>query len=135
MYTKSKRVKSAGKMELTADVILNTPSGVTILDVKGSVTSENVKEYQPSKTTILAASNLLESYGFTVVSITKTGLIIKGEKNLFEKKFSMVLTRTGERVMGQSGEYFRSDRAPKIPADLAQHVKAIILPEPPTFFP
>ena len=62
--------KSDKEMGITADVVLDTPSGVTILDVKGTITAANVKQYQPSNSTIKNASEILEDQGFRILSVT-----------------------------------------------------------------
>jgi hypothetical protein len=126
--------KRAKKVELTADVILNTPSGVTVLDVKGKITSENVMDYRPSKSTIDAASEILEQFGFRIMTVTNTGLVISGKKTLFEDVFSIILKRVDEDIKSAKGEFFQSDSAPVIPSNLASYVKTIVFPEPPTFF-
>jgi hypothetical protein len=123
--------KSDKEMGITADVVLDTPSGVTILDVKGTITAANVKQYQPSNSTIKNASEILEDQGFRILSVTKTGLIISGTKELFESVFSITLQMTNKSFQG---EFYKTDSAPEIPEILSPYVKAIIFPEPPTFF-
>jgi len=121
---------------LTAEVILKGRSHKkSILEAKGSITSENVSECLPSEFTIEKAVEILEKYGFKILSRRRTGVTISGEMKLFEQKFNTIIQKRSKEMMeGGSVEYFVSKQPLNIPEDLSPYVDAVVLPVPPTFF-
>lgn len=122
-----------GKVEVTAQLVLK--GGKSLVEARGHVTAETVEVYLPSAGTVEKACQILERYGFRILSRARTGITIGGDQQLFENTFSTRLSRKSKEVAsGQQAQYWINELPVRIPSDLAPHVEAVFLPEPPTLF-
>lgn len=72
-------------MPISAEVILKSVSGKSLTNSNVSITSENIKEFEPSEENMKIAIRVLEKLGFEVFHDGLT-ITIVGDKSLYEKK-------------------------------------------------
>lgn len=126
--------------QVTAQVILRSADGSSILDAKEAITAENIAKYQVGKEVIDEASKKLEGLGFEVVQAGPVGLTISGDKVLFESVFQTTLEARGTEIMGTKvsgveASYYKATEPIKVPEDLASLIADVALPTPPELFP
>jgi hypothetical protein len=125
---------------VTAQVILRSPAGTSVLDTQEAITAENVAKYRVGKEVIAEATKKLEGLGFQVLQAGPTNLTISGNKALFERIFQTSLEAQSTEVMGTKtsgaeAAYYRATEPIKVPDELSSQVAAVALPTPPKFFP
>lgn len=132
----SSSVKQVMAQQVTAQVILRTRDGVSILDTNESITSENAEVYRVDDATKEQASKQLTRYGFQVDQAGPYSLSITGDKSLFEQVFQTQL----ERRSGSTSElgvnaYYEALSPLELPPDLSSQIAGVILTRPPELFP
>jgi len=116
---------------ISAEVILKSESGRSMVSSNVPITSENIEEFQPSEQVIKDATNRFKQLGFAVFSNGLT-LTIEGEKSLFEKVFKVKLTLEKD---GRAGRIVvHSDKQLSIPASLSDIAEKVVFTPPPEFF-
>jgi len=126
--------------KVTAEVILRSADGSSILDVKEAITAENIAKYQVGKEVIEEASKKLEELGFEVQQAGPVSLTISGDKAQFESRFQTTLEARSREIMptkisGAEASYYEATEPIKIPEDLSSLIADVVLPTPPQFFP
>ncbi len=126
--------------KVTAEVILRSTDGSSILDAKESITAENIEKYRIGKEVMEEATKKLEGLGFEVVQAGPVGVTISGDKALFESVFQTTLEARGAEIMGTKvsgvkASYYEATEPIKIPDELSSLVADVALPTPPEFFP
>jgi subtilase family serine protease len=113
---------------VSAEVILRSKSGHSLVSEDAIVTSANVEDFYPSQETINDAASKLADLGFGV-SQNALSLTITGRPDLFEKVFNTKLTTT--KTNGSTIINF--DKEPRIPSSLENMVERVILSPPVTY--
>jgi subtilase family serine protease len=116
---------------ISAEVVLQSRSGQSLLTTTEPVTSANVEVFSPTPEIVAKATQQLRSLGFAVLS-TGITLTVQAEASLFESVFHVPIVLHRDAVTGTmqaepSGEAI-------IPDDLSSVVEAIVFPQPPDFF-
>jgi subtilase family serine protease len=116
---------------ISAEVILKSKSGQSMVRTEASITSENIEEFRPSDLVINDATEHLKQLGFAVSSNGLT-LTIEGEKSLFEKVFKVKLTVEKDEETGRIKVH--SNKEPSVPGRLSDTIEKIVFVPPPTLF-
>lgn len=129
-------VKKVMAQQVTAQVILRTRDGVSILDTNESITSENAEVYRVDDTTKEQVSKQLTSYGFQVGQAGPYSLSITGDKSLFEQVFQTQLERRSASTseLGVNA-YYEALSPLQFPSELSSQIAGVILSRPPELFP
>ncbi len=122
------------KEMVTAEVILRTRSGSSILDAAGGPTSENIDLYRVEEEVIDEARTKLTGQGIEVVQAGPVSLSIRTSKALFERIFQTNLSPTASIAPG-GGIIYAAAAPIKIPEDWTNVVAMVVLPIPPVFHP
>lgn len=126
--------------QVTAEVILRSADGSSILDAKEGITAGTIEKYRVGEEVIEEASERLEALGFKVLQRGPVGLTISGNSARFEAVFQSTLEARSTEVMetkaeGGVAEYYEFTQPISIPEDLSSLVADVTLPSPPQFFP
>ena len=126
--------------EVTAQAVLRSATGSSVLTSKEPITAENIATYQVGKEVIEDVSRKLEKLGFKVSQAGPVSLTISADKALFERVFQTTLESRsaemmGTKASGAEASYYAAAAPIKVPAELASQVADIALPTPPQFFP
>lgn len=126
--------------KVTAQIILRSADGSSILESKEAITAENIAKYRAGKEAIEEVSQKLDRLGFKVVQVGPTGLTISGDKSRFEEVFQTTLQARkrevlGSKIRGAEASYYEATVPVKVPPDLSSLVVDVVLPTPPEFFP
>ena len=126
--------------KVTAQVILRSASGLSILESQEAITAENVAKYRVGKETIEEVVQKLHKLGFQVVQVGSTSLTISSDKPRFEEVFQTTLASSkreglGSKTRDTGAAYYEATMPIKIPPDLSSLVAAVVMPSPPEFFP
>ena len=117
-------------LSISAEVILKSMSGKSLTNSNTSITSENIKEFEPSKENIKIAIKALEKLGFEVFHNGLT-ITIVGDKSLYEQIFKSKLCID---VYKQNGMAVYTLKQLSIPNLLLNIVEDIIFIPPPIYF-
>ena len=117
---------------VSAEVILKSKSGKSMIKNDIPITSKNIEEFRPSQHIIESATKYLERSGFTVTSNGIT-ITIEGKRSLFERIFKVRLTVDKSGAAG--GTNVRSDKELSIPPELSDIAERVIFVPQPEFFP
>ena len=124
--------------QLSAQVMLHSAGGKAPGPTT-QVTSENVREFLPSSSSVTEARRALEAAGFEVGNVVGNSFSITASAKTFEKVFKVKLQRDKEK-----GVTARAARATeesyelpvdKLPEDVRRHVAAVTFTPPPDFGP
>ena len=124
--------------ELSAQVVLRSASGKAP-DSSTAVTSENVREYLPSSSSITEARSAFEAAGFEVGQVVGNSFSITAPKSTFEKVFKVKLKE--EKEKGVTAHLEKSDEGSyelptsKLSEALRGQVAAVTFTPPPDFGP
>jgi subtilase family serine protease len=110
---------------VSAEVILKSQTGRSLVNENLEITSENVEEFYPSKKNIDNAIDILQQMGFQVSS-SDLSLTIVGKAEQFEKVFNTKL-RFIENKEGMSISF---DKDPEIPSSLQDMVETLVFSPP-----
>jgi hypothetical protein len=126
--------------QVTAEVILRSADGSSILEAKEPITAENIARYRIGKEVIEEASQKLEELGFEALQGGPTGLTISGDKARFEDVFQTTLTAQSTGIMetkvsGAGAAYYETTEPIKVPEDLSYLIADVVFATPPQFFP
>ena len=126
--------------KVTAQVILRSASGSSILESKEAITAENIAKYRAGNEAIEEVSQKLNRLGFQVVQVGPTSLTISGDKSRFEEVFQTTLQARkrevlGSKIPGAEASYYEATAPVKVPPELSSLVADVVLPTPPEFFP
>lgn len=118
--------------EISAEVILKSKSGRSLVGKDVAITAENIEDFAPAPETVARATRGLQRLDFTVVQSGIT-LTIMGSPQQFETVFKVEITvekdeETGNIIVHPEGEA-------AIPESLKDVVEGVVFPEPPEFFP
>ena len=116
---------------ISAEVILKSNSGRSMVSSEVPITSENIEEFRLSVQVINYVTRYLKQLGFAVSSNGLT-LTIEGEKSLFEKVFKIKLTM--EKKGGTARIRVSLNKEPSIPDNLTEVVEKIVFTPPPEYF-
>jgi subtilase family serine protease len=119
---------SSTPSSVSAEVILRSKSGHSLVSEDAIVTSANVEDFYPSQETINDAASKLKSLGFDVSSSAHS-ISIVGKPELFEKVFNTKLTTT--KTNGSTIINF--DKEPRIPSSLENTVERVVFSPPVTY--
>jgi subtilase family serine protease len=122
---------------VSAQVILRPASGKSVTGQE-AITSENIRDYMPSKEAFDAAVQAFTEAGFEVSAAGPTGFSISAPAKTFEKVF-------GTRLRSDEGGSFESvgkdeSASYELPLrglseDVSQYVEAVTFTPPPDFGP
>jgi hypothetical protein len=117
---------------ISAEVVLKSKSGRSLVNEDFAVTSENIEEFSPTQETINKAIHGLKELGF---SVPQTGitLTIVGNKTQFEEVFNIKLTLSRDKQ--KYGITVKSDREPAVPHVLKDVVEKVVFISPPELLP
>lgn len=126
--------------KVTAEVILLSADGSSILGAEEGITAESIEKYRVGKEVMGEATKKLNQLGFEVVQTGPVGFTISGDKALFEGVFQTTLEARGAEIMGTkvSGaetSYYEATEPIRIPEELSSLVADVALPTAPQFFP
>lgn len=126
--------------QVTAQVILRSADGSSILDKKEEITADDVARYRVGEEIIEQASRKVEELGFKVLQAGPASLTISGDRALFEGVFKTTLEAQtteimGTKVEGAEASYHEAIEPIKVPEDLSSLIADVVLPTPPEFFP
>lgn len=129
-------VKQVMAEQVTAQVILKTREGLSILDTNESITSENVEAYRVDDATIQQVSKELTRYGFQVGQPGPYSISITGDKSLFEQVFQTQLERRSASSTLELGasSYYEALNPLQIPEELSNQIAGITLSRLPELF-
>ena len=115
---------------ISAEIILKSKSGKSMLTPGVIVTSENVFEFIPKEDSINKLSKILQKFGFNVVC-GMNSISIEGTKILFENIF-----KTKIIIKKNDKGYFeiKNDSLMQIPSSMKNYVEKIFFPEQPEYF-
>ncbi len=117
---------------VSAEAILRSKSGRSLAQTSEAITADNVEQFMPARETVAKAKRRLEALGFQVTE-GGVSLSLTGTATQFEQVFGITFSPVGHP--GSSGQTFRPDAEPDVPASLQGLVDKIVFPEPPEFFP
>jgi hypothetical protein len=125
---------------VTAEVILRSADGTSILDAQEGITAANIAEYQVGKEVIEEASEKLTSLGFRVLQTGPVSLTISADKELFQRVFQAKIEPHSTdlmdtKVRGVETTYYEAVQPVDIPEEFSSLVADVVLPTPPMFFP
>lgn len=120
---------------VTAEVILRSPDGRSILEAAEGVTVASIEKYRPGKKTIDEACEKLTTLGFEVVQIGVVSITISGERTTFERVFRTKLDRPVRGAPGDQRAIYQNRYSIRIPEELQSQVAAVSFPIPPEFHP
>lgn len=123
--------KTISKSEnmVTANITLKSESGASLLDQDAMVTSETIKQYLPTKSTIQKAKKMLKAAGFEV-STNALGLFVSTNLENFEKVLNVKLLET--KLQNQTT--FKADKKIIVPESWKDYIESIDLPEPVEYY-
>jgi subtilase family serine protease len=116
---------------ISAEVILKSKEGKTIVSDENPLTAQNIEGYRPSEQIIKEAAMRLRNLGFDVFP-SEFNLTIRGSVSLFEKVFQTKLTLSQDdlkRVIGVHAHNLLT-----IPPILSDVVEMVVFTPPPRFF-
>jgi subtilase family serine protease len=113
---------------ISAEVVLKSKSGRSLVDEDVPITSDNIEEFSPTEDTIKEAIHRLQQLGFTVPQ-TGVTLTIVGNQTQFEKVFGIKLALSNDKQ--KYGISIHSDREPVIPDSLKDIVEKLVFISPP----
>ena len=115
---------------ISAEIILKSKSGKSMLAPGVVVTSENVFEFAPKEDTMNKISEILQDIGFNVVC-GMNSISIEGTKILFENIFK---TKIIIEKKDKSFFEIKNDPPMLIPSSMKNYVEKIFFPEQPEYF-
>jgi hypothetical protein len=116
---------------ISAEVILKSKSGQSMVSTEAPITSDNIDEFRPSDLVVKDATKRLKQLGFAVSSNGLT-LTIGGEKSLFEKVFKVKLIVEKDEETGRI--IVHSNKELSVPAQLSDIIEKVVFIPPPTLF-
>lgn len=118
------------KNSISAEVILKSKTGKSMIKSDNSLTSKNIHEFEPPIENIKIVVEKLKELGFEVFQNQLT-LTLIGDALLFEKIFKMTLSikRNKKKIIS-----VYPDKEPNIPQGLSDIVEKIVFPPAPTLF-
>jgi subtilase family serine protease len=114
---------------ISAEVILKSSTGRSLIDEGVTITSKNIHEFRPKPETIAEASKLLEDLGFAISQVGVT-LTITANQSQFEHVFKLKL----DLMKAQVGISVQSDKEATIPPALSHIVEKVVFIPPPELF-
>lgn len=114
---------------ISAEILLKTASGRSVVQEDVPITSENIKDFTPTPQTIQKAAQIFQSLGFNVPLIDTT-LTIMGKPAQFEEVFNIQLDLQFDKTSGSVIAH--PSREPTIPDSLKEFVEAVVFPKPVT---
>lgn len=122
--------------QVTAEVILRTRGGESLVDAGEPPTSENIDRYKVEDDVASEATKKLNELSIKVLQTGPVSLSISAEKEVFERVFQTRLGEVGGPGLGETGSARYEAVAPiQVPRDLASLVAEVVLPIPPIFYP
>ena len=115
---------------ISAEVILKSKSGKSMLESGVIVTSENVSEFAPDETSISKVSTMLRDMGFNIF-LGEYSISIEGPKDLFEKTFKTKLIVEKDK---NRGFHIKNNSSIPVPSSMKNYVEKIFFPEKPEYF-
>ena len=124
---------------VTAEAILRSADGSSILDTEEAITAETIAKYRVEKGVIDEVSRKLEELGFRIEQVGPTSLTLTGDQELFETVFQTTLEGKTTGIMdtqleGVEASYFDAKEPIQIPENLASLIADVVLPSPPQLF-
>jgi subtilase family serine protease len=116
---------------ISAEVILKSKSGQSMVSTEAPITTNNIEGFRPSDMVIKGATKHLKQLGFAVSSNGLT-LTIEGEKVLFEKAFKVKLTVEKDEETGRIKVH--SNKELSVPAGLSDTIEKVVFVPPPVLF-
>ncbi len=120
---------------VTAEVILRSANGKSILEATEGVTAATIAQYRVSQDVIDEATKQLTALGFTVKTVGPVSLTIVGEPTTFERVFQTKLLQSVDKSGGTRPAFYQAQDPIQIPSPLSTLVAGVTLPVPPDFFP
>lgn len=125
---------------VVARVVLKGEGGNSLLDCPPGADPERLSAYLPSEERVRDVHAWFERHGFDVGDAAVTGLSVEAPKERFETVFATSLESVHKDTEvaghpGRTSEYYRSVGPLRIPQELTDLVAAVVLAEPPDFFP
>ena len=117
---------------VSAEVILKSKSGRSMIKNDIPITSKNIEEFRPSQQIIESATKYLERSGFTV-TLNGITLTIEGERSLYERIFKVRLAVDKSGATGRTN--VRSDKELTIPPELSDIAEGVVFVPQPEYFP
>ena len=115
---------------ISAEIILKSKSGKSMLKPGVVVTSENISEFTPDKDSIQKLSAILRDMGFNVFG-GGCSISIEGTKILFETIFkTKIIIEKNDKDSFQ----IKNDSSMLIPSPMKNYVEKIFFPEQPEYF-
>ena len=115
---------------ISAEIILKSKSGKSMLASGVVVTSENVFEFAPKEDSMNKISEILQDIGFNVVC-GMNSISIEGTKTLFENIFK---TKIIIEKKDKSSFEIKNYSPMSIPSSMKNYVEKIFFPEQPEYF-
>ena len=128
--------KAANEQSLTAQVLVRSKSGKQI-DGTTPITSENIREYEPSVEDVAVVRTAFQSAGFQVANLVGISFSITATPKTFEAFFSTKLrfrTKTGIEVVDSRSPTGYELPLTALPPSLAERVVAITFSPPADFY-
>jgi hypothetical protein len=112
------------KNSISAEVILKSKTGKSMIEIENSLTSKNIHEFEPPIENTKIVVEKLKELGFEVYQNQLT-LTIIGDAILFEKIFIIALSikRNKKNIISVN-----PDKEPTIPQGLSGIVEKIVFP-------
>ncbi len=132
--------KSTMSIQVTAEAILRSPQGTSILDAQGPITAATIADYRATPETINQVAEQLKTLGFQIHQTSVTSIAFSGSQEQFEQTFNTTLVSRQVDVSETPGPdtsavYYEATQPIQVPESIKTLVAGIILPTPPTFFP
>ena len=132
----SSSVKQIMTQQVTAQVILRTSDGLSILDTNESITSENAEAYRVDDATIQQVHEQLTKYGFQVGQAGPYSISITGDQALFEQVFQTQLEKRNASTFELGARaYYDALNPIQVPEELSSQIAGVTLSRPPELFP
>jgi hypothetical protein len=103
---------------VTAEVVLRSPAGTSVVDATEPIDASTVGGHMPSQEAVAEAARRLAELGFDVAQGGPVTVTVRGEPELFERTFG---------TAGPGGE-------PEVPQGLRDVVAAVAFPQKPELF-
>lgn len=126
--------------EVTAEVILRTRTGTSILDLPQGSTPGDIESYRVEEDVIDKARRTLNGEGIDVVQVGSVSLSIRADKATFERVFKTSLRASGgetpEGVGGmQKAPTYEAFSPIQVPKEWSEFMAQVVLPTGTTFYP
>ncbi|MDH3696673.1 MAG: protease pro-enzyme activation domain-containing protein [Nitrosopumilus sp.] len=115
---------------ISAEIILKSKSGKSMLAPGVVITSKNVFEFVPKEDSMNKISKILQDIGFNVIC-GMNSISIEGTKTLFENIFK---TKIIIEKKDKSSFEMKNDPPMSIPSSMKNYVEKIFFPEQPEYF-